>query len=72
MVQQARDTGKSYQSNSCLLSLSGAKNTAKPHFCSFPKDFSSFTSAFLLRLLREALYTNYQGYLAFLLTTPYG
>lgn len=48
MVQQARDFGQSYQSNSCLLSLSRAKTTAKLHSARVSRDLSSpaFTALF--------------------------
>lgn len=54
MVQQARDIGKSYQGNACLLSLSGAKNTAKLHLARVSKDLSS--SAFAARSLSSLVH----------------
>lgn len=47
MVQQARDFGQSYQSNS-LLSLNRAKTTAKLHSARVSRDLSSpaFTALF--------------------------
>jgi len=39
---------KSYQSNFCLSSFSGAKNTAKLHSCRFPEGFTSLAFPDLL------------------------